>query len=130
VSGDGSEMHCLHSLFSCGNKVKTLEEYQQLSPEDVCEYHDLPLPEKQPILHGQKGNLGHSVAAAGAIESVFSLLSIQKQFIPKVKGLKNPEDPELKYAFDAQDWPINYMLKNGFVFGGINCTLLFKNYKQ
>jgi len=76
VSGDGSEMHCLHSLFSCGNKVKSLEEYSKLSPEDVCEYHDEPLPDNLPLLHGQKGNLGHSVAAAGAIESVFSLLSI------------------------------------------------------
>lgn len=73
--------------------------------------------------------MGHSVAAAGAIESVFSLLSIQKQFVPEIKGLKTPEDPTLSYAFQNQEHPINYMAKNGFVFGGINCTLLFKKYE-
>ena len=79
-------------------------------------------------MHGQKGNLGHSVAAAGAIESVFSFLSIQKQFVPEILNLKDPEDPTLNYAFKGQNYPINYMAKNGFVFGGINCTLLFKKY--
>jgi len=69
-------------------------------PKKLSNITSQPLPEKQPLLHGQKGNLGHTVAAAGAIESVFSFLSIQKQFIPKVKGLENPEDPALNYSFD------------------------------
>lgn len=128
VSGDGSESYGLHALFSCGESVKKIEDFQMLSPEDVIEYYDKPLPNKQPLLHGQKGNLGHSVAAAGAIESVFSLLSIQKQFVPKIKGLTTPEDPTLNYAFENQEHKINYMAKNGFVFGGINCTLLFKKH--
>jgi 3-oxoacyl-(acyl-carrier-protein) synthase len=79
-------------------------------------------------LHGQKGHLGHAVAAAGAIESVFCFLSIQKQQIPHIRGLKTPVDPALRYAFKNEDVPIDYMMKNGFVFGGINCTLLFKKY--
>lgn len=91
-------------------------------------YFDKPLPSKQPILHGQKGHLGHAVAAAGAIESVFCFLSIHKQHIPHIRGLKTPVDPALRYAFKNEDVEINYMMKNGFVFGGINCTLLFKKY--
>jgi len=49
--------------------------------------------------------------------------------VPEIKGLETPEDPALSYAFKNQPHKINYMAKNGFVFGGINCTLLFKNYE-
>ena len=40
VSGDGSEAYSLHALFSCGNAVKDIEDFQKLSPEEVIEYHD------------------------------------------------------------------------------------------
>ena len=95
----------------------------------MVSYYGKPLPKKQPILHGQKGNLGHTVAAAGAIESVFSFLTLQKQFVPKILGLKDPEYPELSYAFESKPHKVDYLLKNGFVFGGLNCTLLFKTHK-
>lgn len=76
VSGDGSEAYGLHALWACGEEVKNIEDFQKLSPEEVVQYHGKPLPSRQPLLHGQKGNLGHTVAAAGAIETVFSFLSI------------------------------------------------------
>lgn len=44
VSGDNSEAHCLHSLWASGNAVKTLEEFSKISPEEVCNYYDKPLP--------------------------------------------------------------------------------------
>lgn len=69
------------------------------------------------------------VAAAGAIESVFSFLTLQKQHVPHIKNLKTPLDPSLNYAFVNQDHEVNHLMKNGFVFGGINCTLLFKKYE-
>lgn len=128
ISGDNAEAFGLHSLISCGHAIPTMEEFEKMSPEEVVTYFDKPLPAKQPILHGQKGHLGHAVAAAGAIESVFSFLSLYKQHIPHIKGLKTPVDPAMRYAFENQDAEINYMMKNGFVFGGINCTLLFKKY--
>lgn len=97
-------------------------------PEDVVQFINDPLPRKQPLLYGQKGHIGHTVAAAGVIESVFSLLSFRDQVIPHIRGLKDPEDPELNYAFKNTNTEVNYILKNGFVFGGNNCSLLFKRY--
>lgn len=73
--------------------------------------------------------MGHTVAAAGAIESVFSFLSLQQQYVPSILNLKNPVDPELNYALSNQKWDMTYMLKNGFVFGGTNSALLFKKYE-
>jgi 3-oxoacyl-(acyl-carrier-protein) synthase len=129
VTGDNSEAHCLHSLWSCGEAVKSLEKFRQMGPEDIVEYFNSPLPARQPILHGQKGHLGHAVAAAGAIESVFCFLTLQHQLVPHIKNLKNPVDPDLNYAFKNESWDTKYILKNGFVFGGTNSSLLFKKYE-
>ena len=88
VSGDNSEAYCLHSLFACGNKVKSAGDFSKLAPEEVINYYDKGLPENQPVLYGQKGHLGHTVTAAAAIETVFSFLSIKHQLIPEIKNLK------------------------------------------
>jgi 3-oxoacyl-(acyl-carrier-protein) synthase len=42
--------------------------------------------------------------------------------------LKNPVDPALSYAMKNEDLKQDYVMKNGFVFGGINCSILFKKY--
>jgi 3-oxoacyl-[acyl-carrier-protein] synthase II len=98
-----------------------------MTPEDIVACINGPLPEKLPILTGQKGNLGHAVAAAGAIESVFTIKCIHEQKLPFVKNLTEPLDPELSYAMENMDVKLDVVVKNGFVFGGVNCSILFKS---
>ena len=69
------------------------------------------------------------MAGAGAIESVFSFLTLKHQLVSHIKNLKNPVDPALFYAMENMKWDTDIILKNGFVFGGINTSLLFKRYK-
>lgn len=40
VSGDNSEAYCLHSLWSCGNAVKSVEQFREMSPEEVVQYRN------------------------------------------------------------------------------------------
>ena len=111
---------------AAGLKYPTMEEFAALTPEQICECLPEPLPAVQPLLTGQKGHLGHTVAAAGAIESVFTIKSIAEQYIPHIKNLKTPLDPELIFAMENQDYKLDVMVKNAFVFGGVNCSILFK----
>ncbi len=74
-----------------------------------------------------KSATGHLLGAAGAIEAIYSILSIINQTIPPTNNLVNP-DPETK-GFDlvpvnAKSKPINYVLSNSFGFGGTNASLL------
>lgn len=130
VSGDNSEAHCLHSLFAYGNHQKTFEEFSRTLPEEVVTYYEKPLPSELPILFGQKGHIGHAVAGAAAIETVFSLLSIKHQIIPMIKNLKTPCEPKLSFALDGVNTPrkVDVVVKNGFVFGGLNCSIVMKKY--
>ena len=80
------------------------------------------------IVSSTKSMTGHLLGAAGAIEAIFSILSIQDNICPPTINLDNP-DPEcdLNYsAHTATNKIITYSLSNSFGFGGTNATLIFK----
>ncbi|WP_454783044.1 beta-ketoacyl-[acyl-carrier-protein] synthase family protein [Legionella sp. WA2022007384] len=76
-----------------------------------------------------KGQTGHLIAAAGALEAVLSVKSIEQAQIPKTANLTNP-DPEcdLDYVVDGpRERSLGVVLSNSFGFGGSNSCLLFKH---
>ena len=80
------------------------------------------------IVSSTKSMTGHLLGAAGAIEAIFSILSIQDNICPPTINLHNP-DPEcdLNYsAHTATKKKITHSLSNSFGFGGTNATLIFK----
>jgi 3-oxoacyl-[acyl-carrier-protein] synthase II len=86
-------------------------------------FGDRPLP-----VTSIKGHLGHSLAAAGALEGVASVLTLQKQIIPPTAGTTNI-DPEI--ALDVvigapRNWAVETVLSNSFGFGGHNGSVVFR----
>lgn len=79
--------------------------------------------EKLPNIGSTKGFTGHTLAAAGAIESIFSVLTIQKQVIPGNVNLELPMEKGLPIESKSKPAQINHVLCNSFGFGG-NCTSL------
>lgn len=76
-----------------------------------------------------KSQTGHLIAAAGALEAVLSVKSIEQAQIPKTANLTNP-DPEcdLDYVVDGpREKSLGVVLSNSFGFGGSNSCLLFKH---
>jgi 3-oxoacyl-[acyl-carrier-protein] synthase-1/3-oxoacyl-[acyl-carrier-protein] synthase II len=76
-----------------------------------------------------KGQTGHLIAAAGALEAVLSVKSIELAQIPKTANLTTP-DPEcdLDYVVDGpREKSLGVVLSNSFGFGGSNSCLLFKH---
>jgi len=81
-----------------------------------------------PVISSTKSMTGHTLGAAGALESIFSILALQDQIIPPTINLHN-QDPEcdLDYnANQARDKEVNVVMNNSFGFGGTNSTLVFK----
>ncbi len=75
-----------------------------------------------------KSMTGHALGAAGALEAVFTVLSIRDQVAPPTINLDNAdEDCDLNYVpHTAQKMKIDIALSNSFGFGGTNGTLLFR----
>jgi 3-oxoacyl-[acyl-carrier-protein] synthase II len=75
-----------------------------------------------------KSMTGHTLGAAGAIESVYTVLTILRGVIPPTINLDHP-DPEcdLDYVPNrARAASVKLALKNSFGFGGTNTTLAFR----
>ncbi|KTD08005.1 beta-ketoacyl-[acyl-carrier-protein] synthase family protein [Legionella jamestowniensis] len=84
---------------------------------------------KQLPVSSTKSQTGHLIAAAGALEAVLSVLSIQHAYIPPTVNLTTP-DPEcdLDYVVDGpREKSLGVVLSNSFGFGGSNSCLLFKH---
>jgi 3-oxoacyl-[acyl-carrier-protein] synthase II len=74
-----------------------------------------------------KSMIGHTLGAAGAIESAFCVLALRDQIVPPTINLQNPSDNcDLDYVPNqARDGKILHVLNNSFGFGGTNACLAF-----
>lgn len=74
-----------------------------------------------------KSMIGHLLGAAGAVEAIFSVLSLRDQVAPPTINLDDPDDDcRLNYVpHQAQQRKIDYAMSNSFGFGGTNGSLLF-----
>ncbi|RMH93188.1 beta-ketoacyl-[acyl-carrier-protein] synthase family protein [Lysobacter pythonis] len=73
-----------------------------------------------------KGWTGHTLGAAGIVESAIALLALERGFLPATLNSAEPDPacgPQIR--FEAQRKPIGYAMNNSFGFGGNNCSLLF-----
>jgi len=79
-----------------------------------------------------KSATGHLLGAAGGLEAIFTLLAIRDQIVPPTLNLENPdpasEGVDIVHS-QARSMPIEYALSNGFGFGGVNASVLFKRWQ-
>ncbi len=82
-----------------------------------------------PPISSTKSMTGHTLGAAGAVESIFSILSIVNNISPPTINLNNPDEGcDLDFIpKEARNMKIDVSLNNSFGFGGTNSTLIFKS---
>ena len=117
----------------------------ELNPEDIdyINAHGTSTPLGDEIEHGAvkrlfgdaaynlamsstKSAIGHLLGAAGAVETIFSILAIDNGVVPPTLNLDDPsEDCDLNLVpHSAQDRKIRVALSNSFGFGGTNASLI------
>jgi 3-oxoacyl-[acyl-carrier-protein] synthase II len=82
-------------------------------------------------ISAQKSMLGHTLGAAGALESIATIQSIREGAVPPTINLHDPD--EYADGLDltpnaATKRPIRAALNNSFGFGGQNAALVFKRW--
>lgn len=82
---------------------------------------------KEVWVSSTKSMTGHTLGAAGALESIFSLKALSSNLFPPTINLDNPDSNcDLDYIpSTAREKQTNAVMNNSFGFGGTNCTLVF-----
>lgn len=81
-----------------------------------------------PLISSTKGQIGHCLGAAGAIEAVISLMALEKGIVPPtINQLVKDEECDLDYVPNvARKANLNTVMSNSFGFGGTNGCVIFK----
>lgn len=78
-----------------------------------------------------KSATGHLLGAAGGLEAVFSVLALREGILPPTLNLTDP-DPEAAgldlIGPEARKSEVEYVLSNGFGFGGVNASVIFRRW--
>lgn len=78
-----------------------------------------------------KSATGHLLGAAGGIEAIFTVLALRDQVVPPTLNLLHPDEAAEGLdlvALNARKMSITHALSNGFGFGGVNASVLFRRW--
>ena len=83
---------------------------------------------KTVAMSSTKSATGHLLGAAGAVESIFSLLAIRDGVVPPTLNLEDPSRASVidRVPLHAQERRVDIALSNSFGFGGTNASILFR----
>jgi len=79
-----------------------------------------------------KSVIGHPIGASGALETAAVLLAMQHQTLPPTVNLDDPDPAcDLDYVPNVpRPAPVRIALNNSFGFGGANCVLVIRDFKE
>lgn len=83
-----------------------------------------------------KSMTGHLLGATGALEAMFSVLSVKNDIVPPtINHEEGDEDENIDYTLNftfnkAENRPVRAALSNSFGFGGHNATVIVKKYEE
>ena len=122
----GSNPEDIDYVNAHGTSTPLGDEIEYSAVQDVFGDHS-----KKFLMSSTKSAIGHLLGAAGAVESIFSILAIRDSIVPPTLNLHSPSvngGIDL-VPFEAKEKSINMALSNSFGFGGTNASLVFKAFK-
>ena len=79
-----------------------------------------------------KSMTGHLMGAAGSVEAVFCVQTLQSDMLPPTINYENP-DPECDLDYvpnQPRSLRVDHIMSNSFGFGGHNATLIFSRFSE
>lgn len=74
-----------------------------------------------------KGHLGHTLGACGAMESIVAIEAMRRGVVPHTRNLTHPDVAPIHLVQEPLHRPIEVVMKTSFALGGINSALVFRH---
>ncbi|MBI6852972.1 beta-ketoacyl-ACP synthase II [Pseudomonas cichorii] len=103
--GDKGELAAIRSVFGAGSSV---------------------------AITSTKSATGHLLGAAGGIEAIFTVMALRDQIVPPTLNLNHPDEAAEGLdlvGLTARKLPLTHALSNGFGFGGVNASVVFRRWE-
>ncbi len=100
----------------------------QANDKNETEAIKVSFGENVPLVSSIKGQIGHCLGAAGAIEAVVCLMAMRDSIVPPTINYENQDEYcDLDYVPNqAREAELNCVMSNSFGFGGTNGSVIFK----
>ena len=83
-------------------------------------------------ISSNKSMIGHTITAAGVMEAVTTVMTVQEDLIPPTINLRHPDpDCDLDYVpLVARKQKVHVAMSNSFGFGGLNSTVIIEKFES
>ena len=88
--------------------------------------------ERSIAISATKSATGHLLGAAGGLEAIFTILALRDQIAPPTLNLDNPDEDAAGLdlvAKEARPLQMEHAISNGFGFGGVNASAVFRRWQ-
>jgi 3-oxoacyl-[acyl-carrier-protein] synthase II len=82
------------------------------------------------VIVSNKGQLGHAMATAGIVETIYTVLALRDQHSPGNANLADPCGQGMILPTSAINIDARYAVKNSFGFGGRNASIILERYEN
>lgn len=86
-----------------------------------------------PAISATKATTGHLLGAAGGVEAIFTVMALHDQVAPLTRNYTDPDpmaaDLDVVHG-ESRQMPMEHAICNGFGFGGVNASAIFKRYES
>jgi len=126
IEDAGLEPENIDYINAHGTSTKLNDEAENRAVKAVFGDHAYKL-----AMSSTKSMTGHLLGGAGGVESIYSILTINRGMIPPTINYETPDpDCDLDYVpNEAREAKVRAALSNSFGFGGTNASLIFKAYE-
>ena len=77
-----------------------------------------------------KGQIGHTLAASGILETIYTLMALKTQTTPPTVNLTDPINTGMQIPTEATSISAKYAIKNNFAFSGRSACIILERYEN
>lgn len=131
-AGEAAKMAALKAIKIAGLKTEDIDYINAHATGtilgDDVEFYAMRELFPNKVMVSNKGQIGHTLAGSGIIETIYTILALRDQVTPPIANLEDPLDTGMSLPTTATKINAKYAIKNNFAFSGRSACAVIERY--